>query len=187
MIEVRGRLAVRTTLVALVLSASLAFLSHCGSSPARTDTSQAHQEETTVVPSATPVHSEPSRDPPTAVPQPVPHSGPIRAEPNVHDCGLLRPMAVCDVEIILDNPSAVPLDILRIAQDFSPWARIGLVADLTGFDRTLPYTMAPEERLRLLFHYRQDHEEAPTQGSLHLRYSSEGTTYSLEIPIVARH
>lgn len=137
---------------------------------------------TTTAPQTTP---EP---PPPEVPDlsPVPHDGPLRADPAVDDCGEIRDLFPCELEILLTHNSAEQLVIDEVAQNFSPFARVDLIEERTAFTRDLPYTMGSRDRLVVLFYYRRDDPNEQVGGSIVVSYRVGARAYELEVPIGAR-
>ena len=113
---------------------------------------------------------------------PVAHEGPMSIEPGFYDCGDTPLGYVCEFEarVIINTGSVV---IEEIGQDFSPYARVSLVQESTGFNRELPYEMLEEDVLLALFYYRRDEAGEVTGGSLQIRYSAAGQDYRLVVPI----
>ena len=115
----------------------------------------------------------------------VPHDGPLTVEPGFFDCGEIPEFTICDHEFMVTHAEEEDVEILDVAQDFSVYARIGLIQDSTAFDRDLPYGMSAQDPLRLMFSYRRDDVGEEVGGSLYIRYAYAGTEYRVEIPVGA--
>ena len=116
---------------------------------------------------------------------PVPHDGPLAVEPGFYDCGEIPEFTICEHEFDVTHGEEEAVEILDVAQDFSVYARIGLIQDSTAFSRDLPYSMSAQDPLRLVFSYRRDDPEEVVGGSLFLRYVHGGREYRIEIPVGA--
>jgi hypothetical protein len=119
--------------------------------------------------------------------QPIPHDGPLQADPAAHHCGLIIDYETCSLEVTLTNTSGDMLVIDAVRQDFSPTATTGLIEIRTGFDRDLPYDMSGGEALGLLFDYRRRDPDEVVGGAVVVRYHLGDTSYELEIPISAEN
>lgn len=115
----------------------------------------------------------------------VSHEGPLAVSPGFYDCGEILEGLVCEFDIEISHREEADLEILEVAQDFSVFARIGLVEHRTGFSRDLPYLMSSQETLRLLFSYRRDDPGEVVGGSLYIRYRQQDLEHRLEIPVGA--
>ena len=113
---------------------------------------------------------------------PVAHDGPMAIDPAFYDCGETPLGYVCEfaARVTISTYSVV---IEEIGQEFSPYARVSLVQESTGFNRELPYEMVEDDVLLALFYYRRDEPNDVTGGSLQIRYSSGGQDYRLIVPI----
>lgn len=119
-------------------------------------------------------------------PEPVAHEGPVSVDLDVYDCGEIPVGYTCEFESIVTQTTDHDLIISQVAQNFSPYARVDLVEDSTAFGRDLPYTMLPDDVLRVIFVYRRDDPDEEIGGSVFISYQDGSTEYELEIPIGVR-
>lgn len=159
----------RPRLVAMILCA--VFLFSCSSPPVVDD-----------VPEPTPPPVEAYMPP-----EPVPHQGPLSVDLDVYDCGEIPVGYPCEFESIVTQTTDHDLIISQVAQNFSPYARVDLVEDSTAFGRDLPYSMLPDDVLRVIFVYRRDDPDEEIGGSVFISYQDGSNEYELEIPIGVRN
>lgn len=113
------------------------------------------------------------------------HLGPMNATPEAFDCGYVPDLSHCEFDIMLTLSDVDEVEILSVSQDFSPFARLGLVEHRTGFGRDLPYMMRGEDQLRLIFSYRRDDPMETIGGALFVNYVLNGETFRLGVPVNA--
>ena len=113
------------------------------------------------------------------------HLGPMNATPEAFDCGHVPDLSHCEFDIMLTLSDVEEVEIQSVSQDFSPFARLGLVEHRTGFGRDLPYVMRGEDQLRLIFSYRRDDPGETIGGGLFVNYVFNGETFRLGVPVNA--
>jgi len=113
---------------------------------------------------------------------PVAHDGPMSVDPGFYDCGNVPDGYTCEFETrVTISTDSVTID--EIGQNFSPWARVSLTQESTGFNRELPYEMRRNDPLIALFYYRRDDPNDETGGTVQIQYRSGAESYTLVMPV----